>query len=109
MNPNIAVSAMIPMAAHPNATRMRMIPTAVDPNPATVPFPNAANPNKGRIGRNRNNFDLRRRRFARLCHDNFGSRRRLRVNRTVAINDLTFHATGKERQRSGDQDGFNND
>lgn len=91
------------MAAHPDMTRMRTIPMAVEPNPSPAPFPNAAHPDISRVGRSRPEFDLRRWRFARLLHHDFGIRRRLLdVNRAVAIDHVAFHAAREKRQRGGD-------
>ena len=97
-NPDMAMTAFYPATAHPNCARMRTrSPMSANPNPTATPFPTAANPNKGWIGSDGNDFDLRRRGFARLIHDHFGIRRRLSIGRTVAINDLAFHAASEKR------------
>jgi hypothetical protein len=115
-NPDAPVTVHFPSAAHPNCARMRTrSPVAANPDPPVAPFPIAANPDESRIGRRRNNFDLRRWRCG-LIHDNFGIRRGIRrrrrglldINRTVAINDLTFHAAAKQWQRNGNQGAFQN-
>lgn len=93
------------MSAHPNATRMRTIPMSAHPNPLAAPFPNAANPDESRVGSDRNNFDLRWRRFARLCHDDFLGGRRLLHNHGAAR--LAFDDAAREqRQAGGNQNGF---
>jgi hypothetical protein len=116
-NPDTSVTAMNPSAAHPNSTRMRTrSPMSTRPNPASTPFPTAADPDEGRIGRDGNDFDLQRRRRG-VFDDDFSLRRRsirsgrglLDINRAVAINDLTFNATGKKRQRGGDYCSFDQD
>ena len=89
-NPNVAVRTMIPMSAHPDAARMRVIPMSAHPDPASAPFPNAANPDESRVGRDRNDLDLRRRRFARLLHNDDASR--------LAFDD----AASEQRQAGGD-------
>ena len=89
------------MADRPNVTRMRMIPMAVHPDPVATPFPNAANPDESRIRRSRNNFILRRRRFAWLFDDDFAAGRRF-----LDINDAARfpfnNAAGQKRQCGGD-------
>jgi hypothetical protein len=104
-DPNGAVRALFPMSAHPEMTRMRMIPVSANPNPAAAPFPNAANPDESRVGGDRNDFDLRLRRFARLFHHNFVAGWRLSdVDDTAR---LTFNNTAcKQRQAGGDYDSF---
>lgn len=105
-NPNVTVSVPAPRATHPDGVRMRMIPMSANPNPAALPFPRAANPDKRRVGRRRGNFNLRRRRRARLFHDDFGIRRRLLHNNDAAW--LTCDdATRKQRQAGGDYNSFN--
>ena len=85
--------------------RMRMIPAPVNPNPASLPFPRAANPDKRRAGRRRNNFNLRRRRRAWLFHDDLGIRRRLLHDNDAAR--LAFdNAARKQRQAGGNQKTF---
>jgi hypothetical protein len=104
-NPDAMMTTIHPAAAHPNGTRMRTrSPMAASPNPTVAPFPTAANPDERRIRSDRNDFDLRWRwRWWRgIIHDDFGIWRRLSINRAVAINDLPFHATGKERQCGSD-------
>jgi hypothetical protein len=111
-DPDTIVAAMHPAATNPYCARMRTgRPAATRPDPAPAPFPTAANPNESRIRSRSDDFDLRRRRRG-VFYGYFSLRRRARrglldINRTVAINDLSFHAAGKERQRGCDYYSFN--
>jgi len=100
--------AGFPMADHPGVTRMRMIPVAAHPNPVSTPFPSAANPDVSRVGSNRNDFNLWRRRFARLFHHDFAAGWRL-----LDINDTTRlafdNAAGKQWQTGGNYHSFYQD
>jgi hypothetical protein len=100
-DPDATMAVSYPAASNPLCARMRtMPPTASDPNPIIVPFPCAGNPkpNRDGAGADRHNFDLGRRRSG-VIHDNFAGRL---DSGMVAINDLAFHAAGKEGQARGD-------
>jgi hypothetical protein len=76
--PDIAMSAMTPMAAHPNRVRVGAgRPTSNRPNPVTAPFPAARNPKPKvqRPGSDCHDFNLRWRRIFRLLHDYLVTRR----------------------------------
>ncbi len=108
-NPDAMMTTIYPAAAHPDCARMRTrSPMSASPNPASAPFPIAADPDESRIGSDWNHFDLRWW-WRGVFNNDFGIWRRLSINRTVAINDLAFHATGKKRQRGGDYCSFDQD
>jgi len=101
-HPDVAMTAMAPVAAHPNGARMRTrSPVAGAPNPASTPFPRAANPDKRRIGSHGNNLDLQRRWLAWTFHDHFARRRGLLHNHDTAR--LAFNNAPRQQwQASGD-------
>ena len=78
---------------------------AANPGPASAPLPITADPYESRVWPRRNDFDLWRRRLARLLDNDFVGRRTL-----LDINDttrLTFdNAAGKQWQAGGNYHGF---
>src|ERR1019366_3418388 len=101
-DPHAIVTAHAPVTTHPDRARVRpRRPAAAQPDPAAVPFPTTAEPDESWIGRDRDDFYLRRGRFARLVPPD-GSAWRRHINRAVTIDHLTFHAAGKQRQAGGD-------
>jgi hypothetical protein len=64
LNPDAPAAASIPSAMHPDGIRMRTrSPMSGGPNPTPAPFPTAADPDESRVGRHRDDFNLRRRVF----------------------------------------------
>lgn len=109
-NPNIAVTAVSPVAGHPNRMGMRAgRPAASRPNPMAAPFPAARNPkpNVQRPGSGWHDFDLCLRRGLRLGHYHLsgrrGTRRRSGGDRLgVALNNTA----GEQRQADSNQKAF---
>lgn len=83
---------------------MRTIPVSANPFPASAPFPVATNPEKAGAQRG-DDFVLRRRRFARLFHDDFFRGSGLSHDDTtrLAFDD----AAGEQRQAGGNYYSFN--
>jgi hypothetical protein len=92
-NPNVAVSAMDPMARHPRRASIRAVrPVAASPNPAPLPGPITGKPNIFRSGRRDINF-LQRCGW-RLGDNHFGG---LDHNRRRAANiNVPFNAAGEQ-------------
>jgi hypothetical protein len=94
------------MSAHPDVARMRMIPMPMHPDPASAPFPVAADPDESRVGPRRNDLDLHWWRFAGLFHDDFIGSNGFPHDDNAAR--LAFdNAAREKRQHGGDQDCLN--